>query len=284
MNRTQQITCDWLNQSGLIGDALLLEALLRRGFLAYSDNQGVWLGTGSHPEDIAVLRLLDGLAVEPLSGHSDRMARLSLKSPDVSVMRLANAIVALLENHDGNHSLWTGWGIPNYRGTGGWNSCRKMTWGAKLAVCPTRDMRKSEAQNALDLGVGLLIKAFPLARVATRASCDGHGGKPAWISLSTVWDLLWAKAVFDALGTDTPNSAWDWTRDLHIQPLGGWGDAEVLGMLNDIQHVARRLLHQRTIDTIGHARQRTMTEFGNLPPDSKRFSEVAMHQLTTEFR
>ena len=159
-----------------------------------------------------------------------------------------------------------------------------MTWGAKLAVCPTRDMRKSEAQNALDLGVGLLIKAFPLARVATRASCDGHGGKPAWISLSTVWDLLWAKAVFDALGTDTPNSAWDWTRDLHIQPLGGWGDAEVLGMLNDIQHFARRLLHQRTIDTIGHARQRTMTEFGNLPPDSKRFSEVAMHQLTTEFR
>ena len=45
MNRTQCATSAWLLQSNLVGDELLLEGLLRRGFLAYRNNQGVWLGS-----------------------------------------------------------------------------------------------------------------------------------------------------------------------------------------------------------------------------------------------
>jgi len=283
MNRTQQLTRNWLQQSGLADDAILLEALLRRGFLAYRDGQGLWLGTGSHPQDIDVLRLVDGLRVESLPVHMDRMARVILKSPDIPVMGVAIAIVAILENHDDGHSLWTGYGIPDYLGSGGWNSYRKMAWGTKLAICPTSETRGSAARNALDLGVGLLVKAFPLARVATRVSCDGHGIKPAWISFHTDWDSLWAKAVFDVLEGTPPNSKWDWNHDLHVSPLGGFGDAEILAMLSDIQVFSRRLLHQTTIDKIGLARAKTLETFGQSPPLAESFGEEAKHQLSKEF-
>ncbi len=208
MNRTQRVTCGWLLQSGLVGDELLLEGLLRRGFLAYRDDQGVWLGTGSHPKDLDVLRLVDGLDVEPLSGHKDRMAQVKLSPTGGRAMDVAIGIVSLPENHFEGHSLWTGWGIPDFRGSVGWNSYRKMAWGAKLPTCPTMEIRRSEVNNALDLGVALLVKAFPLARVATRACCDGHGEKPAWISIHTDWDAIWGEAVFDVLGDATPDSKW----------------------------------------------------------------------------
>ena len=72
MHTTQKVTCDWLRQSGLEDEELLLEALLRRGFLAYRDDNGVWIGTGSHPEDIEVLRVVNGLVVEPMLGVTSR--------------------------------------------------------------------------------------------------------------------------------------------------------------------------------------------------------------------
>lgn len=283
MNRTQRLTCDWLHQSSLAVEALLLEALLRRGFLAYRDDHGVWLGTGSHSEDLNVLRLIDGLVIEPVTGHKERMARIKVRQPDVSVMDVASAIVAILENHHSGHSLWTGHGIPDYFGTVGWDSYRTMTWGTKLAICPTREMRESQARNALDLGVGLLVKAFPLARVATRACCDGHGIKPAWISFPTEWDSLWAKGVFEVLGTDTPNSTWKWNSDLHVAPLGGYSDVEILGMLNDIQVSSRRLLRQSNIDKIGQARAKTLIALGESPPTVESFYQEAHLQLAKEF-
>lgn len=282
MNRTQQLTCDWLQYSGLTGDALLLEALLRRGFLAYRDDHGVWLGTGSHPEDIAALRLIDGLAIEPLTGHKERLARFKLRQSDVPAMGVATEVVAILENHHGGHSLWTGYGLPDYLGKTGWDSYRKMTWGTKLAICPTGEMRESQARNALDLGVGLLVKAFPLARVATRACCDGHGKRPVWIAFITDWDSRWGKAVFDGLKADTPNSTWDWNQDLHIAPMGGYGDAEVLGMLSDIQVFSRLLLHQPTVDKIGRARARALIALGEAPT-GEDFSHEAQCQLAMSF-
>jgi len=282
-NRTRRITSDWLLQSGLAGDELLLEALLRRGFLAYRDDQGVWLGTGSHPEDLDVLRLYDGLDVEPFSGHKERMAQVKLSATGVSPTSVAAAIVAIPENHgflgpDAIPSYGWGWGST-------WVAYRNMAWGDKVAICPTKLIHERPlGYNALDIGVALLVKAFPLARVATYfESCDGHGSSPATISFRYEWDRVWGKAVADALGEPMPNSTWDWWGNLRINALGGYGDGEILGMLNDIQLFARRLLHQSTIDKIGRARVRTLEALGEFAPTTERFAQEARHQLAEEF-
>jgi hypothetical protein len=138
--------------------------------------------------------------------------------------------------------------------------------------------------GALDLGVALLVKTLPLARIATSYSCDGHGEREAFVWLAFDWDDLWGEAVFKAIVGDTPNSIWVWSdRKLSIAPRGGYGDTELFGMLSDIQRFARSLLHQPTIDKIGRARTRTLGEFGKSPPDMKRFSEIAHFQLSAEF-
>lgn len=283
MNRTQRITGDWLLQSGLVGDELLLEALLRRGFLAYRDDQGVWLGTGSHLEDIDVLRRVDGVEVEPLSGHKERMARVQLPPTCVRAIDVAVAIVAIPENRSflgPDAILFSGWGWGRT-----WVTYRSMAWGNKVATCPTRLIHERPlGYNALDLGVALLVKALPLARVATDSySCDGHGSLPATISFRFNWDAPWGKAVFDVLGVATLNSTWNWEGGVRIAPHGGFDDAEMLGMLNDIQHFARRLMHQRTIDMIGRARRRTLEAFGESPPIVECFAQEARHQLAEEF-
>ena len=283
MNRTQRITSEWLRQAGLAGDELLLEALLRRGFLAFRDAQGVWLGTGSHPADLEVLMHVDGLEVVKHASHKDRMARVKSKSPDVPMMGVAVAIVGLPENHLEGHSLMTGWGIPGFIGSAQWNSYRKMAWGAKLPTCPMTELGRSEVRDALDVGVALLVKVLPLARVATRVCCDGHGEKPAWISMCSDWSALWGKAVFDVLAEAAPNSMWKWNSDLHIAPQGEYSDMDVLGMLNDIQRFSRRLLNQSTIDKIGRARGKTLEAFGEFPPHAERFAQEARHQLREEF-
>lgn len=281
MNRTQRITSEWLLQSGLVGDELLLEGLLRRGFLAYRDDQGVWLGTGSHPEDLDVLRLVAGLNVEPVPGHTDRMARVKLQSAGVTAIDVAIRIVAIPENRG-----FIGIGdmpFNSWRNT--WVAYRDMVWGNKVATCPTRLIRERPlGYIALDLGVALLVKVLPLARVATNAySCDGHGRGPAKVLFRFDWDAPWGAAVFDVLGGATPNSTWIWGTELNVAPQRGFGDAEVLGMLNDIQHFARRLLNQSIIDKIGLARVRTLEAFGNCPPIAERFAQEAQRQLAEEF-
>jgi hypothetical protein len=68
-----------------------------------------------------------------------------------------------------------------------------------------------------------------------------------------------------------------------ITPHDGFGDAEVMGMLNDIQHFARRLLSQGTIDKIGCARIRTLEALGDHPPTGENFAQEARRQLAAEF-
>lgn len=283
MNGTQRITCDWLKQSGLTDTELLLEALLRRGFLAYRDEQGVWLGTGSHPEDIDVLQRIAGLAVDPLYGHKDRMARVRFNHAGTSQMEAALQIVGLPQNRG-----FIAWAHMPYSPSGGeWGDYRAMVWGSKVATCPTRLLHKQPlGYIALDIGVALLVKALPLARVATHAwSCDGHGRSPATIRFRSRWDTLWGDAVFNALKADTHSSNWTWTRDrdLQVTPKSEFSNSEVMEMLNDIQTFARRLLQQGTIDKIGKARKRTLIALGESPPDAKRFTQEAQGQLAEEF-
>ncbi len=299
LNRTQALTLRWLHRSGLEGDDLLTEALCRRGFLAYRDEQGVWLGTGSHEADLEVLRLIDGIAVEPVSGDKQRMARVRLIAGETAPMAAAETVVSLPENK----GRMTSAGIaPDFHGHfyATWNSYRGMLWGAKRPTCPmTEDDRgATRIYNALDLGIALFVKVLPLARVGTSLSCDGHGKQPAYILFEFEWDAAWSNAVFDALRVASPNTVWFVKdRDLYIVPSCAadefakefrleeteFTDAQVLGMLDDIQRVSRRLLDQDTIDRIGRARTRTLATFHTSPPDAYRFAAEARRQLEVEF-
>jgi hypothetical protein len=281
VNRTQRITAEWLQHSRLKGEELLLEALLRRGFLAYRDDDGVWLGTGSHPEDIEVLRLIDGLEVMPISDHKDRMARVTSQRKRVKEMDVAIGIIGVPENRSFNG----GGDYPSDRWGWGWAAYQNMVWGDKVATCPTRYLHKHElGYFALDLGVALLIKALPLARVATDFfSCDGHGSRPASIVFRFEWDASWGNAVFKVLEVPMPHSNWEWRGGVSIRPLGEFSNINTLGMLNDIQHFARQLLNQTTITKIGRARSRTLATFGKRGPNTRDFADEATRQLAEEF-
>lgn len=281
LNNTQRITADWLKQSCLAGNQLLLEALLRRGFLAYMDDCAVWLGTGSHAEDIEVLAQIEGLKVEPETAHEDRVARVSLDAPSEPEMNVAVRIIGIPENRSFN----AGGDGPFNRWGRGWLAYRNMVWGLKVATCPTRYLsRHALGYCALDIGVALLIKALPLARVATNFfSCDGHGFRRASIVFRFEWDAIWGSAVFNALEPPTPNSIWAWQHGVSIVPAGEYCDANVLGMLHDIQRYSRQLLDQPTIAKIGRARSRTLAEFGMRAPTAGDFAQVAERHLAEEF-
>lgn len=96
LNRTQRITFDWIIRSGLHGKGLLLEALLRRGFLAFEDEHGVCLGSGSHIEDIKVLQLIQGIVVEAVTDCDDKMAAVSLRyKSDMQALDAIKQIIAV---------------------------------------------------------------------------------------------------------------------------------------------------------------------------------------------
>lgn len=284
MNKTRRITTDWLEKSDLVGNALLLEALLRRGFLAYGDDRKVWIGTGSHLMDLNVLSLVKGLKVEPINGHIDRMALVAIPSSRVSAIDVAVRIVSIPENHFDGHNLWTGGAIPGYLGAYDWNCYRNMAWGAKLPTCPAFDINLAKVSEALDIGVALLVKVLPLARVSTGFSCDGHGENPAVISFCYDWDSPWAAAVFDVLADTKLCSKWRWEGgSVAIEPQGEYCDAEILKMLDDIQHFSRLLLNQIVIDKIGRSRTRTLEVFGSSEPTPDSFAKEARRQLVEAF-
>jgi hypothetical protein len=58
---------------------------------------------------------------------------------------------------------------------------------------------------------------------------------------------------------------------------------EVFGMLNDIQHFARRLMEPRTMDKITHARSMTFNACNALYPDEYQFAHTARYLLAAEF-
>ena len=288
-NNIWRITAKLIAESDLKGQALLLEALLRRGFLAYKEKETVWLGTGSHPNDIEVLHFVDGLVVTPIAGHADRIARLEFSQSLSSESDVAQAIISLPENHLHGHGLWTSAGLgPHVRPT--WTRFRHMHWGAKLAVCPMKAATQNIVENALDVGVALLVKTLPLARVATTYSCDGHGQQQARISLHYELDAIWGASVFEHLMPPPRNSVWTWSSEngssLMIEPVGGYGDDEVKGMLDDIQTYSRRLLEVESINRIGLARRATLETFAKYPypPSANIFAVEARRRIQSSMR
>lgn len=285
MNETQRVTLEWLLKSNLQGDELLLEALLRRGFLVFQDTEGVWLGTGSHSSDIAILRTVNGIDVKPVVRRQGKAAAICIQSAACNrIHAIAASIIAIPENHVGESmGHWTTVGVaPGINET--WMKYRRMIWGAKLPVCPKQVAIDRSVCGALDLGIALLVKALPLARVATSLSCDGHGVRPATINLHFQWDSLWGEAVFQTLRVESANSKWVWEdRCLTIHPKATFNDDEVLGMLNDIQHIARRLLTHEVIAKLGVAKVRTIESFGYQQAPVEAFSKVARRELNMAF-
>lgn len=288
MNRTQLITSDWLLKSGLRGKKLLLEALLRRGFLAYADAEGVWLGTGSHFEDVYILELIDGLKVDVVTNHRESIGEIIYDTGNVPTKTVAQSIIAIPE-HRGMSGQGLGvWGVQD-----NWSSYTAMRWGAKMAICPTQngEIPTNENTNALDLGVALLVKAFPLACVATAGCCDGHGEEGASVRFNFKWDAWWGKCVFDVLNVDIQNSEWDWgiknnEKVLTINPLFGFEDTSVKGMLDDIQKFSRQLLNKEVIGKIRRARAKTLEQFSIDESQVSffiTFDKVARQQLAKEF-
>ena len=64
----------FLNMTPLDEGGCLLDALLWRGFLAFRDERGIWLGKGSHAADIEVLQLIKSLEVNVIDEDSTRAA------------------------------------------------------------------------------------------------------------------------------------------------------------------------------------------------------------------
>jgi hypothetical protein len=279
MNKTQHLAWQSIcNQFS--GEELLLEALLRRGFLSYKDLEGVWLGTGSHESDIATLQLIPNLEITRIHDHPDRICKLSFDTsrPELS-QDIALAIIALGEHHLGSdHGGFsrTGFGNWSTRDTS-WKRYTKMIWGTKLPVCPATSSIQKLVPEALDSGSALLVKSLPLAGIATFLSCDGHGIAPVRIDFVFPWDLLWGKAIFDAQPFKPQNSTWLWENRLEIHPKDGYGDQSVTLLLEDIQQCSRQLLDRRTIHRLKIARQRTIAACGNSidGPFMHEFSELA---------
>lgn len=267
--------------SGLSGDALLCEALLRRGFLAFQDQDGVWLGSGSHSDDLIVLEMVVGIRVTKVTGRADRVARVVFSVIKAEQLRVVECILSIPQN-------WGFMGGPAYQTTykgHNWASYRNTVWGTKLSVCPSTHLPEHHelGYDALDVGIALLVKAWPLARVSTAfcGSCDGHGQSQPHIQFATKWDAAWARAVFAAIGLETPGSRWFEKGDDYIKTIDGrLDDASILAMMEDFQRFARRLMQAETIEKIGRARAATLSVFGVKEPYIVKFADEAAKQLT----
>lgn len=283
-NHTQQLAIQQLHHHRLVGLVAVLFALLHRGFLAFRDADGLWLGTGSHPRDVRVLQALPELEVVPIADHPTRLAGIVVRT-GFARRAVATRIVALPEHHVGPAlGSFTGCGPARYVADD-WATYTKMRWGALLPVCPTTCPDAEVVRGALDTGIALLTKTFSLARVATGISCDGHGLREAHVHFHFPWDGPWARAVFDLLGAPHRSVVWSWTNDgVTIGPRDGFDDASVLIMLEDIQARARRLLDQPTIDAIGRARSQVLDHFGTDEPTPAVFRTVARRHLGEELR
>lgn len=285
MNRTQELVWNGLERSGSADDELLLEALVRRGFLAYRDDAGLWLGTGSHESDASVLQLIPGLASIRVPKHHDRYAGITRVAADPLPLRdIARAIIALGEHHIGSkQGGFSRFGLGYYGATTyyTWKTYRTRRWGARPPVCPATRLDQSPVQEALDIGIALLVKCLSLAGVITCLSCDGHGLRPATVDFCYGWDGCWGKAVFTALSVRPAHSVWEWGRSLTIHPMNGYGDESVTLMLDDIRQHARQLLDNELIARLGRARRSTLLFFSQngQGPAIDEFAEEANRHL-----
>ncbi len=289
LNRTQELSWRVLRDSPLGGEELVLEALLRRGFLAYRDGGGLWLGTGSHGADLSVLELVPGISSERVARHRDRFCRISLQQTDLhTASEVARAIVALPEHHIGKEKGgFSGLGLKSRAlDFNDWETYRWMVWGALLPVYPATSLEQPTVYEGLDIGIALLVKSLPLANVVTCLSCDGHGTEPAFVSFCFKWDSCWGQAVFASLPNQPVHSVWEWGTDLKIRPKNGYDDEPVTLMLDDIQKCARQLLDVEVINKVAHARHRTLGAFSNrgAGPSIEEFKMEAARQLQGAFR
>ena len=288
LNRTQEMIWRALHNSSLEDEELVLEALLRRGFLAYRDGDGLWLGTGSHRADLLVLALVPGIATEQVAMHRDRFCKISLQQKDPhTASEVARAIVALPEHHIGKEKGgFSGFGLKSRAlDFNDWETYRWMIWGAQLPVCPATSLEQARVYEGLDIGIALLVKSLPLANVVTCLSCDGHGIEPASVSFCFKWDSCWGQAVFASLPIQPMHSAWEWGPDLKIRPRNEYDDESVTLMLEDIQKCARQLLDIEVINKVAHARHRTLGVFSNrgAGPSIEEFKMEAARQLQGAF-
>ena len=287
-NRTPRLIWNYLESAAFSDEEYLLEALLRRGFLAYRDQDGLWLGTGSHKSDAAVLQLVPGLAAALVLKHRDRYCRISLVDTDPDAfLEIARTIIALGEHHVGSETgSFSCFGLghrPKYAYT--WSNYGKTVWGAQVPVCPAESLHQLPVQDALDIGIALLVKSFPLVGVVTALSCDGHGIKPAFVSFCFNWDRCWCQSVLSVLSHNPAHSEWKWGNDLKIHPKNGYGDESVTLMLEDIQQCARKFLEIEIIHKTHIARRITLSAFPHTGagPSFDEFREEAIRQLDVQF-
>ncbi len=247
---------------GVLGnDELLHEALLLRGFIVKRDRDGLRLACGSTPRDAEVLSAI--LEIEPQPDGSTLLScppHLATVAADAIVSLGADAHIKFSPYPQGGHK---------------WGPYRRQRWGRKADVIPERNLAP------LDVGVSLLVKAFPLVRVGTVSSCDGHGNGSADVEFWREWDAVWAHAVTSRLAVPTPSSVWDWrATQLQITPPSGrYTPSSMLRMFLDIQNVARRWLSVELVAAIGVARDQMLATFGERPPAIAEFHLAAVNAL-----
>ncbi len=263
--------------SKLANDDLLYEALLRRGFLVFRDAEGVWLGTGSHTDDLLIPERLYCLTVTRVSNSEDRLAHIAFRCRRYEQLKAVDQILSIPQNYGmmGDRAY-----LPYYKGHT-WLSYRNTIWGTKLSVCPSTHLgHQPLGYDALDTGIALLVKAWPLARVSTGLwSCDGHGQHYCHLGFLTEWDDVWAKSVFTAIAMKTPGSRW-FGPNHKVETIDGKDDDDaILAFMDDIQCFARKLMLSSNIDKIGRARSATLEVFGSKTPKIEDFAAVAKEQL-----
>lgn len=280
-SRTKRLAHQAFRQSGLAGLPLVFEALLRRGFICEMNSARIELALGSPIEDAMALRSIPGIKV---TRHEiDSPIQISVSGPSLSAEeceKISSVILAIPDNR----GFTTGGFNSCYVG-GGWSSYKNMKWGAKIPVT-------ASGSGALDGGVALLVKVFPLVRVGTSFSCDGHGERPAKIEFAYDWDSGWAQAVLDWYLPSADKSLWTFSpRTLQIAPVreaagqlqpateGNYTDEEITGMLADIQRVSRSILDRNNIERIRVARENTLNAFGSTEPSIEAFYEEAKRQI-----
>ncbi len=177
---------------------MTLEILLWRGFLATAHNNKLYLATGSHIEDLALLRRflkVKELPVVPRRHRTDA-ARASLYDADEDTIR--NHVCCRIEPTGDMRVLYrilTG----TFRSTG-------MIGSADFSRGPgeTRNFGRRVPVVWLDPGVALLTKALPLLKLEVWYSCEGHPNRKGnedpdhqlpEVRFSSIADLRWARAA-----------------------------------------------------------------------------------------
>lgn len=240
----RDLVMERLMASSRDGGELVHEALLWRGFLVTRGDGCSHLAPGFHPSD---LELLSRILVADPHAHGPR-----LRAPAGDARRCAEQIMSIPEHRHG----WIALRVHR-----SWARYRAMRWGHRVSVGPERSIH-----GGLDIGVALLVKALPLARVMTVSSCDGHGygDRPAYVMFASCWDAAWFRAVFDAIGGDFEHCEWRSDRErLEIRPAEHRGTAD---MLDGIHAFALRLLDCQLVERIGAARARLLRALGAKPP------------------